>query len=368
LVEFSEAVNSPGHYADVLADYYATHSEDALYRASLLSRAFVEAGLGPEEIIAMHGEAFGQVAKGLGYREQARLSVDALQFLLEVMIAYGVQHREYLEMKLAQRAKAAEERAAAAERSEQSKMEAMAMIAHELRTPIAAALGNLDLVMRALQKGADGSLERLPRLIGSAREAMARLSRLSADLVEASRSDSPDLKLQPVELQVTLSQAISWAGAVAEEKEIKIVRGGGPFSLRVLADEDALLTVFGNLLSNAIRYTPPRGTVTVGYGVDTSRPLAWVEVRDTGIGISSEARERIFDKFYRAPDARAMEQQGLGLGLTLVRRLVESHGGSVELDSEPNQGSTFRVYLPLVRPETETTRTAAAATQGDVSG
>ena len=176
--------------------------------------------MGPEEIIAMHGDAFGQVISGLGYREQARASGDALQFLLEVMIAYGVQHREYLELKMAQRTHEAEARAVAAERSEQYKVDALAMIAHEMRTPIAAALGSLDLVMRTLQKGSEGNLERLPRLVGSAREAMGRLSRLSGDLVEASRGEEPDLTLAPLELPVVLSQAISWAGAVAEEKQI----------------------------------------------------------------------------------------------------------------------------------------------------
>src|SRR5215210_5290639 len=96
-------------YASCLRDYLLTHGEEALYRASLLSRSFVEGGLGPEEIVALHGEAFSQAVGGLSYREQARASMDAIQFLLEVMIAYGVQHREYMEMRLRETARLAAE-------------------------------------------------------------------------------------------------------------------------------------------------------------------------------------------------------------------------------------------------------------------
>ena len=106
------------------------------------------------------------------------------------------------------------------------------------------------------------------------------------------------------------------------------------------------------------------------YGVDDTRGMAWVAVQDSGIGIDEEAQTRIFEKFYRAPAARVMEQQGLGLGLTLVQRLVDAHNGRVELQSALNEGSTFTVFLPLARPELEGARPAAPQTlfEGETNG
>lgn len=344
------AVNSPETYAVALTEYCRTHSEEALYHASLLSRAFVEARLGPEEIIALHGEAFAQVVMGLSYREQARASTDAIQFLLEVMIAYGVQHQEYLELRVQEAKRTFEtrtleeqRRAEEATRADRAKSEALAMIAHELRTPISAAMGNLDLALRALRAG---NTERLPRLVGTARDAMARLSHLSADLVEASRGKVPQLSFAPVELAVVEGQACAWASAVADDKGVTLTRATGPFSARVHGDEHALITVLGNLLSNAIRYTEEGGEVSVRHGVDED--WVWVEVCDTGIGMSPETQARIFEQFFRAPEAQAIEPQGMGLGLALSQRLVAAHSGRLEVESALGKGSTVRMMLPLL--------------------
>jgi signal transduction histidine kinase len=357
--ETPQVAGEPGHepstletYVSSLADYCKTRSESALYRASLWSRTCIERGLGPEEIVALHGEALLQVVSSMSFREQARVYPDALQFLLEVMIAYGVQHAEYAELLAAERARSAEaralqeqRRAEAAEQSVRANSETLAVIAHELRTPITAALGSLDLVIRAVNRG---DMEPVNRLVGSAREAMARLSRLSADLVEASRGKPPELERNPVELVVALSQACGWAAAVAESKGVELVRGGGPFSARVHGDLDALLTIIGNLLSNAIRYTPPGGKVTVQHWLDAD--WVWVEVRDTGIGMTPEARGRMFDQFYRSPEAEQYDSAGLGLGLTLTKRLLDAHNGKIEVESEVGTGSVFRIALPLDEP------------------
>ena len=337
-------------YTAVLHDYLSVHSEDALYRASLLSRACIQAGLGPEEIIALHGEAFAQAIAGLGYREQARAGTDALAFLLEVMIAYGVQHQELVEVSVAAERARAETALGAqkdlidrASQAERSMSDSLAMIAHELRTPLMAALSNVDLVMRVMETG---DTQRVPRFLGSARDALLRLSRLSGELLDVSRGQPPDLEKVPIELPVVVSQACTWASSVAEAKGIEIVRAGGPFSLRVLGDEDALLTVFGNLLSNAIRYTAT-GTVTVQHWADGDRAV--VEIKDTGMGISPEDITKIFDGFYRGTAARTVEAEGLGLGLTLAKRFASVQGGNIEVESILGTGSTFRVILPLMK-------------------
>lgn len=344
---------SPEQYTAVLREYLHSHSEDALYRASLLSRACIEAGLGPEEIIALHGEAFAVGTTGLNYREQARAGTDALAFLLEVMIAYGVQHRELVEVRLAAE-KARAEAALAREmglvekatEAERTTSEQLAMIAHELRTPLTAALSNVDLVLRVLEKG---EAARAPRYLGSARDALLRLSRLTGELLDASRRGPTELDALPVELPVVISQVCTWAASLAESKGIEIVRLGGPFSLRVRGDEDALLTIFGNLLANAIRYTE-KGRVSIRHWA--SGREAFVEIQDTGLGIPSQELSRIFDSFFRGEHARGVDAEGLGLGLTLAHRFAAAHGGRIEVESTLGKGSTFRVVLPLL-PEAE---------------
>lgn len=345
----ASAPPSTEQYASVLRDYLHSHGEEALYRASLLSRACIDAEIGPEEIIALHGEAFSAATKNLTYREQARAGTDALAFLLEVMIAYGVQHRELVEVRLAAekaRAEAALDRERGlvdqASEVERTMSDHLAMVAHELRTPLTAALANVDMVMRVMQRG---ETDRVPRYLGSARDALLRLSRLSGALLDASRQGPTELERVPVELPVILSQACTWAASLAEMKGLEIVRAGGPFSLRVLGDEDALLTIFGNLLANAIRYTT-QGSVTVSHGVRGAD--AYVEIKDTGAGVPPDDLGRIFESFYRGANARHVDSEGLGLGLTLAHRFAAAHGGRIEVESTVGVGSTFRVVLPIM--------------------
>jgi signal transduction histidine kinase len=336
-------------YGQVLADYLTTRSEAALYRASLLSQTFVEHGLGPEEIIALHFETLELAMENYTYREQARAIGDAHQFLLEVMIAYGVKYKEYLELRVRESLREAEarttierQRAIEAERLEQERAAMLTEIAHELRTPLTAAMGSLDLATRQIARG---RIERATPLLGSAKEALDRLSRLSAELMQATRGEAPQLVRVPHNVIEILTQAVSWAQPAAADKGIGLTQERGPAPVGVIGDADALLSIFGNLLANAIRYTPSGGRVEVRHTCDD----AWccVEVTDTGIGLSSEDQQRIFERFYRAPDARLLDAQGLGLGLSLVQQMTQAHGGHVDVDSRPGVGSTFRVYLPI---------------------
>lgn len=317
-------------YADALAAFLRTSSEAALYRASLMSRAFVAQQLGPEEIIALHVEALERATAGMGQRQQLHAATDALQFLLEVMIAYGVQHKEHLERRLRDLA-----------HSNASRAEILATIAHELRTPLTVVKGNLDLAERRL---AGGEIEAVSPLLGQSRSAVDRLVRMTAELVEASRDRSPDVRRERVELAPLLAQACAWAASSAAEKGIGLALEPADPGTCVLGDADGLLTVFGNLISNAVRYTPAGGRVVVGYGTEGAQ--AYVEVRDSGVGMTPEVQEHIFEKFYRAPEAQLAVPEGLGLGLSLVKQMVEAHGGEIAVESASGQGSVFRVTLP----------------------
>jgi signal transduction histidine kinase len=343
----SETTNALDAYTEILSQYFSSRAEEALYRASLLSRRFIEEGLGPEEIVAVHADAVEQAMEGRSYRERARASTDALQFLLEVMIAYGVQYQAYLTLRLRESEYATEaqvalerQRATDAEQSEREKEEILATISHELRTPLTAALGNIDLARRHLDRGAT---ERLSGSLASARNALARLARLTDDLVDASRGTPPSVRLERIDASQVLAQASAWAQPLADEKGV-VLEPGSFEPCEAYADSDGLLVVFSNLLSNAIRYTPPGGRVVVTCGTDDE--YAWFSVADTGIGMSAEIRDRIFERFYRAPDAKQSEPRGLGLGLSITYRLVQAHGGLLDVESQPGQGSVFRVRLP----------------------
>src|SRR5947209_7273520 len=231
----------------MLATYLHAHDEEALYRASLLSRTCIESGLGPEDLIALHFEALERATEGLSYREHARASADAQQFLLEVMIAYGVQFKEYLELKLAETLRDAEaraarerERAQEAERLDREKEDILAVISHELSSPLTAAVGNIDLAARSLSRG---TLDVVPRYLGTAQEALERLSRLSADLVESSRGEPQDLDLSAQELHPLIAKACAWAYPSALSKGIELVHETGEAPMMVRANADALLSV-----------------------------------------------------------------------------------------------------------------------------
>ncbi|MGA7671082.1 MAG: ATP-binding protein [Nitrolancea sp.] len=336
-------------YLAALEDYLNSKSEHALFQASLLSQYFVESGLGPDDIIALHFEGLESILPQLSPRSQPHAVGNAHQFLLDVMITYGVKYKEYLELKLYEsireaeaRAQFEQERAMEAERIEQEKSEILASIAHELGTPLTAARGHLELAMRAIRSG---RTEALSPLLGSTQEALDRLTRMTADLVQVSRGEPIDLDREPLQLSTILTKACDWAQPSARANGVDLFLDGDPPNIQIIANEGALLSIVGNLLSNAIRYTPAGGSVAVRCECDERE--VWVDVKDSGMGMPPEVQQRIFDKFYRSPDARRANSQGLGLGLTLVQQFVTSHNGRLELESVPGDGSRFRVIFPI---------------------
>ena len=109
-------------------------------------------------------------------------------------------------------------------------------------------------------------------------------------------------------------------------------------------DEDRMAQALGNVVDNAIKYTPPDGEVAVSAGVEGDN--VYIRVRDTGVGIVPEEQERIFEPFYRGPSSRRFPQ-GMGLGLSIARDMVTAHGGHIDVESTPGQGSTFTLWLPV---------------------
>jgi PAS domain S-box-containing protein len=235
-------------------------------------------------------------------------------------------------------------------RANRLKDEFVAVVSHELRTPLTPILGGV--YMMRTEADDPAAVSRALDLIE--RNAKAQV-RIVDDLLDVSRALSGKLRLKmdTVDLTIVLQAVIDIVRPASEAKGIRIAAKFEPLSGTLSGDADRLQQVFWNLLSNAVKFTPNDGEIAVQ--LSESAGHAEVHVIDTGIGIGPEFLPHVFDKFRQADTSRTRVHGGLGLGLAIVRHLVESHGGTVHARSSGDeQGATFVVRLPL--------RTAARAT------
>jgi two-component system OmpR family sensor kinase len=237
-----------------------------------------------------------------------------------------------------------------ARRSEERMRQFVADASHELRTPLTTIRGFAELY----RQGAVRTPEENARLVSRIEEEASRMGLLVEDLLLLARLDEerPLVRI-PLELRVIANDAVTAARAVAPDREItlEIPMEAGP--LVVSGDESRLRQVVSNLMSNALTHTPP-GT-PVWLRLRGAEESVVMEVADAGPGLRPEQSERVFERFYRADAARTRRSapgtgptSGTGLGLAIVAALVAAHEGSVEVNSTPGAGATFRVRLPAV--------------------
>ncbi|WP_437274877.1 ATP-binding protein [Sorangium sp. So ce375] len=233
--------------------------------------------------------------------------------------------------------------------ADQRKDEFLAMLAHELRNPLAAISLSLTLLGDLA-----GEAPRSARYREIARRQVGNLVRLVDDLLDVSRitRGTVELRLEDVDLAAAVRGAVAAVSPAVEARRhaLSVEVGPGAFGMR--ADATRLEQVVTNLLTNAAKYTPPGGAISVRLTREAAggAPEAVLRVRDTGRGIPAAMLEKVFDLFTQVDQSIDRSTGGLGLGLTLVRRLVEMHGGSVVAESAgPGQGSEFIVRLPLGR-------------------
>jgi two-component system, chemotaxis family, CheB/CheR fusion protein len=233
----------------------------------------------------------------------------------------------------------------------QHKSEFLAVLAHELRNPLAP-LRNAIEILKSVP-AADPRGARAKELI----ERQTRtLTRLVDDLLDTSRISRGQVQLrrEMVDLQPIVTRAVETTREAIDSRRHGVVVELPPEPIRVNGDATRLEQVIANLLHNAAKYTPEGGQITVSLAKQAgngSVPEAVVRVRDTGVGIAPEMLPRVFDLFTQADRSLAHSQGGLGIGLSLVRSLVELHGGRVEASSGGlGKGSEFSVHLPLVAP------------------
>jgi signal transduction histidine kinase len=144
-----------------------------------------------------------------------------------------------------------------------------------------------------------------------------------------------------------VSRVVELYKDVADAQEVELQSGGSlPTDLKVDGDRTRLEQVAANLVDNAVKYTPAGGRVEISIGREANR--GFFRVADTGPGIPSDELPRIWDRLFRGDASRA--ERGLGLGLSLVKAIVEAHGGTVSVDSQPGAGATFTVWLPILSP------------------
>ena len=233
--------------------------------------------------------------------------------------------------------------------------EFMTLISHELRTPLTSIIGYLELTLddgtlteeqRGYLDVVDNNADRLLRLVDD----LLLVAQLEAGQLVVRRSD--------LDLAAVARQAVAEAQPSAAANDITLtVDADIPVSLR--ADKGRMFRTLENLLSNAIKFTPAGGDVRVS--VSHADGVVRLEVADTGIGIAVADQERLFDRFFRTSAVADQHFPGTGLGLYIAQAIVEAHGGSITVRSEPGKGTSFSVAVPTVVPELDAVAIAEAA-------
>lgn len=224
-------------------------------------------------------------------------------------------------------------------RSAESYRRLIGAVTHELRTPLTAILGHTDILRHCQPAEEEILWRRSCDFIASEAE---RLARLVEDLLTLSRLDLTPLQRRPVNLRAVAEEAISTLFQAAADRGVRLALQSPPDLPRVLADRDRLHQVFLNLLDNAIKYSTAGGEATVRLAPKDN--VVQVQVCDSGVGIAAQDLPYIFDPLYRSQDAR--HTPGVGLGLNIVRVILEQHGVAIGVQSAPHHGATFHFDLP----------------------
>jgi len=226
------------------------------------------------------------------------------------------------------------------------KSDFVSMVAHEVKSPMNSVLA----MVKVIQDGLAGSLtEKQAELLGRVSEKIKGLSDLAAELLDLSRIESGLITLEKEKLDLAplLEEQTGFHQTKAAAKNICLSLERVPGLRPILANRRAIEEVISNLLTNAIKYTPEGGSVTVS--ATEEQEYVRISVRDTGIGISRDNLDRIFERFYRVRDDRTRFISGTGLGLAIVKSIAEAHNGSVKVESQTDRGSTFHVSLPVMQ-------------------
>jgi heavy metal sensor kinase len=218
-------------------------------------------------------------------------------------------------------------------------------VAHELKTPLTILKGESELALSKLS-----SSEETRELVSSYLEETIRMSRIVDDLLTLAKADAGQLSIERelVDVRALIRELYDDAALLSSGKELNIQLTKSDPAL-VVGDASRLRQLFRILITNAIQFTDPHGTIRIA--CEGTAPMVIVTVEDTGIGIPAGSLQKIFDRFYRVDQARTRAKGGSGLGLSLAKWIVESHGASISVESELGKGSRFVVRLPMASPQ-----------------
>jgi two-component system sensor histidine kinase SenX3 len=216
----------------------------------------------------------------------------------------------------------------------------VANISHELKTPI----GAVSLLAEALQAASDEP-EQVRRFAKRLTKESERLARITQEIIQLSRLQAADALTKPevVDIDHVVALAIDQNRVAADSRRVTIVSGGDA-GAEVYGDEPLLAVALHNLIANAIQYSPEGSRV--GVGGTNADGIVEIAVTDQGVGIPEEDLDRVFERFYRIDQARSRHTGGSGLGLSIVKHVVQNHGGDVRVWSQVGNGSTFTIRLP----------------------
>ncbi|MCY3972120.1 MAG: ATP-binding protein [Acidobacteria bacterium] len=227
------------------------------------------------------------------------------------------------------------------ERLESVRRDFVSNVSHELKTPLTAIHGYVETLLEA--DPIDGPTR--GRFLRKIRRQSNRLGALVSDLLTLSRIESSAEPPEKVlDLRSPAREVLNLLGPASEERGLELVAEFPEAAVEVLGEEEAIRQALSNLVDNAVKYSSAGGRVIVRLQAQNGR--AMLEVQDEGPGIAGEHLDRIFERFYRVDRARSRELGGTGLGLAIVKNVARRHGGGVEVESERDQGSTFRLWLP----------------------
>ncbi len=230
---------------------------------------------------------------------------------------------------------------------ERLKTEFVSLAAHQLRTP----LSSIKWTLQAFLEGDLGFLtDEQKEFISRTYTSNEKMISLINDLLNLTRIEEGRYLYRPlpVQLKDVVESIVEWYKEEAKRRGITFVlEYAGKDFPKVLVDEEKIRLALQNLIDNALRYTREGGRVTVFLKRDTEN--IEISVQDTGIGVPDDQKQRIFERFFRAENARKVDTQGLGLGLYLAKNIVEAHGGKIWFESEENKGATFTFSIPITQ-------------------
>ena len=222
----------------------------------------------------------------------------------------------------------------------------LSQVSHELKAPLSSIQGFVENMLDGMTGELQGKQQEYLRRV---RENTERLTRMITNLLDLSRIESGTQRVDRVAWRLfdLVEEVVRQFDPIAKRKGLVLELNSLDPALRILADHDKFIQIITNLLDNAIKFTPAGGKVTVSLG-RADADHASLTIKDSGEGIPPEAMANLFEPFYQASQGPGIRARGLGLGLSIVKTLIEIHGGSISVTSEPGQGSEFRIVLPLL--------------------